>query len=190
MAGNIIFLNGASSSGKSSIAKQLQVLLDEPYTIMSVDLFLSQIDSWTCVDESELPQGTFRTRLRAFHHCLGAMSRAGLHQIVDHLFEDPDWLEECAYLLRELPVFLIGVHCSIPELERREQARGDRPTGLAKRQAGKVHLHGVYDLEIDTTSTLPLECAEAIQAFLQQLLIDPAIGLLAEILPEPDQWSP
>jgi chloramphenicol 3-O-phosphotransferase len=36
-AGQIIFLNGTSSSGKSSIAEQLLLVLDRPYFHMSVD---------------------------------------------------------------------------------------------------------------------------------------------------------
>jgi chloramphenicol 3-O phosphotransferase len=36
-AGQIIFLNGASSSGKTSIARELLLVLDRPYFHMSVD---------------------------------------------------------------------------------------------------------------------------------------------------------
>ncbi|CAH0536644.1 Putative O-phosphotransferase [Vibrio marisflavi CECT 7928] len=38
---DIIFLNGASSSGKSSIAKQLQMILGENYLHLGIDTFIS-----------------------------------------------------------------------------------------------------------------------------------------------------
>ena len=41
--GRIIFLNGTSSSGKSSIAKALQNLLETPFLHVSADDFLSML---------------------------------------------------------------------------------------------------------------------------------------------------
>jgi chloramphenicol 3-O-phosphotransferase len=41
--GTIIFLNGTSSSGKTSIARALQKSLDEPYLYLSVDSFLDML---------------------------------------------------------------------------------------------------------------------------------------------------
>ena len=39
----VIFLNGPSSSGKSSIARALQRLLAEPYLHVGVDYFLAPL---------------------------------------------------------------------------------------------------------------------------------------------------
>jgi chloramphenicol 3-O phosphotransferase len=36
-AGQIIFLNGASSSGKTAVARALQHILEEPYLLIGVD---------------------------------------------------------------------------------------------------------------------------------------------------------
>lgn len=49
--GKVIFLNGTSSSGKSTIAGELQKVLHEPYLHVSCDAFLSQLpgsagESW------------------------------------------------------------------------------------------------------------------------------------------------
>lgn len=49
---------------------------------------------------------------------------------------------------------------------RRERVRGDRLPGLAARQYRLVHAHGEYDLECDTSTAGPRECAERIQEFL------------------------
>ncbi|WP_370646425.1 hypothetical protein [Photobacterium sp. OFAV2-7] len=40
---DVIILNGASSSAKSSIAKQLQSLLDEYYPHIGIDTFISMM---------------------------------------------------------------------------------------------------------------------------------------------------
>ena len=41
--GKIIFLNGVSSSGKTTVAKELQARLSEPYCWLSVDSFIDTI---------------------------------------------------------------------------------------------------------------------------------------------------
>jgi chloramphenicol 3-O-phosphotransferase len=86
----IIFLNGTSSSGKTTIARELLDVLDELYFHVPVD---------------------------AFH----AM---------------------------------------------RERDRGDRPAGPAAHQVERVHAHGIYDLEFDTSATAPRDCAELVRDFL------------------------
>jgi len=41
--GLVIFLNGTSSSGKTTIAKALQSKLEEPFMIVSLDTYLNQL---------------------------------------------------------------------------------------------------------------------------------------------------
>lgn len=43
MTGRIIYLNGTSSSGKSSIALSLQQMLGEPHLRLGVDTFLGMM---------------------------------------------------------------------------------------------------------------------------------------------------
>ena len=45
-----------------------------------------------------------------------------------------------------------------------EAAREDRIAGMAASQATIVHEGVAYDLEVDTTSTAPIECARVIAA--------------------------
>ncbi|MFG2386435.1 phosphotransferase-like protein [Streptomyces avermitilis] len=61
---------------------------------------------------------------------------------------------------------LVGVHCPLPELERRESERGDRQPGLAAMQYGEVHSHELHDLDIDSSLHTPAECALRIRDFL------------------------
>jgi chloramphenicol 3-O phosphotransferase len=52
----------------------------------------------------------------------------------------------------------------MPVAAVREIARGDRVTGMAAAQAEQVHLGVLYDLEVDTTHSDPMECARIIAA--------------------------
>ena len=45
----------------------------------------------------------------------------------------------------------MGLHCDLTTLTRREQERGDRPTGSAARDFFSVHQNRRYDLIVDTT---------------------------------------
>jgi chloramphenicol 3-O phosphotransferase len=68
-----------------------------------------------------------------FHRCLPALLDAGNNLIVDDIIETPQMWTQFRTLLRGHDVFLVGLHCLPAELERREQARGDRRVGDAAR---------------------------------------------------------
>jgi len=162
--GLIIFLNGTSSSGKSSIAKELLSVLDEPYFHMPVDAFHAMRTRRAFTPEHL--QTVLKHTWMGFHRAVAGMAAAGNNIVVDHLFSEPWRLHDCLALFNPQDVVLVGVHCPLPELERREQARGDRPPGLAARQIDRVHAHGIYDIECDTRTTSALGCAQQIKIFL------------------------
>jgi chloramphenicol 3-O phosphotransferase len=58
-----------------------------------------------------------------------------------------------------------GLHCPLPELERREVARGDRRMGEARADYRKVHSFGVYDLDLNSTESLDLNVSTLIFAW-------------------------
>jgi chloramphenicol 3-O phosphotransferase len=162
--GLIIFLNGTSSSGKSSIAQALLPILDEPYFHMPVDAFHA-MRARHAFTPDQLPAVLRRTWM-GFHRAVAGMAAAGNNIVVDHIFSEPWRLDDCLALFTPQNVVLVGVHCPLPELERREQARGDRPPGLAARQFERVHAHGSYDIECDTSTTSAIDCAQQIRDFL------------------------
>jgi chloramphenicol 3-O phosphotransferase len=159
--GQIILLNGTSSSGKSSIAKDLLRMLDSPYYYMSVDAFNAMRDRRDLQPE-EIEGLLYRMR-RGFHRAIAGMAAGGNDIVVDHVLSEPWRLTDCLELFAPFDVVFVGVHCAAAELERRERARGDRPAGLAAQQLSAVHKHGVYDIECDTTTTSPHDCARQIK---------------------------
>lgn len=162
--GVIIFLNGTSSSGKSSIAEELLPVLDDTYFHMPVDAFHAMRARRDLTPE-EL-RSALRHTWMGFHRAVAGMAAGGNNVVVDHVLSERWRLLDCVALFVPEDVVLVGVHCPLPELERREQERGNRPTGLAARQIAQVHAHGIYDIECDTSTTSPSDCARRIKDFL------------------------
>ncbi len=178
--GTIILLNGASSSGKTSIIRALQPILDEPYLEAGIDKFLFMLPNdylmkahlWHQVigyeqgDNGELlPKvGNHGHQLmRGMHRAIAALAQTGNHVIADHVLLDDTWREDCVKALAGLDVLFVGIICPLNILEEREKDRKDRTLGQAGGQAKLVHNKCIYDLEVDTSQYSPIECAEKIK---------------------------
>lgn len=154
--GKIIIINGPSSSGKTTLALALQKQLDIPFIRFSFDLFLGQnslpmeqirkdIFSWDLLRPSVF---------KGIHQCIPALATAGNNIIFDHIIEAEAWRDDLITLISEMDVFFVGLHCSLPELERREALRGNRHKGEAQKDLRTVHSITTYDLELDSENSL------------------------------------
>jgi chloramphenicol 3-O phosphotransferase len=154
--GKIILLNGASSSGKSTLAGELQTRLDIPFWHISIDhLRAAHVLPKSRIESREFSWREMRPAFfEGFHRCLPALSRAGNNLIIEHIVETSDWMNRLVRLLAHLDVFFAGVHCSLSERERRERERGDRRIGEAKLDYETTHTFGIYDSEVNTTEPL------------------------------------
>ena len=150
--GKIILINGASSSGKSTLARQLQQTLPIPFWHFSFDhLRDSNALPMARVRSGEIDWSAMRPAVfDGFHRCLPVLAEAGNNLIVDHIIENEMWMSDLVKLLTGLDVFFVGVHCPLPELERRERERGNRRVGEARTDYQVVHGFAEYDLEIDS----------------------------------------
>jgi len=158
--GKIIFLNGVSSAGKSTLTKSLQEKLTEPYCWLSVDNFLSTIHEKFFNSEY---RASLSQALRAMHHTIKLFSDMGLNVIVDHVLEKQKWLDECVEILYEYPVLFVHVTCPLEELRRREKERGDRQIGQAETQLSLLNpKDNTYDITVDTFSNSKEACADKI----------------------------
>lgn len=160
LPGRVVFLNGTSSSGKSTVADELLRTLDGAWHHFAVD-HIHRVRSrhdWT--DEEFLP--IFQRSVRGFHRTVAGMASAGNDVVVDHILGERWRLDDCLEVLAGLPVYLVGVHCALPELERRERARGNRAIGRAALQFPLVHRDLRYDVEVHTDHQSPAECAATI----------------------------
>jgi len=169
-AGKIILLNGASSSGKSTLARAVQGQLDEPFWHLSIDhLRDSGVLPLDRVRAGDFAWKSMRPAFfQGFHNALPAIAVAGNNLIVDHIVETPEWLNTLLSLLRPFDVYFVGLHCPLQELERRELARGDRRIGDARRDFETIHEFVKYDLELDTTNPARINAATLIAEWTQR----------------------
>jgi chloramphenicol 3-O phosphotransferase len=188
MAGRCIVLNGASSSGKTTIACALQELWPgpNPLQVSGFDTFLScqprefyGIDggtaagfSWRAttlggVATQQIVAGPLGTALvRAAQAYWRACAEEGFDQLIDDVWLTREQALGLKDALEGFDVLWVGVHCPLEVLEARERARSDRPVGQARGQAHLVHSWTSYDLELDTSRLSPAECAQQILAAL------------------------
>jgi len=161
---DVIVLNGTSSSGKTSLAIALQETLEESYMHLSIDAILGTLPQRAFTPDVIVQ--TVHRGMAGFHRCIAALASTGNKVIVDIVFENKEWAEECILLLQPYNALFVGVHCLLEELERREQARGNRTIGMARRQLNHVHLRIQYDIEVNTLENTPEQCAEQIKQHL------------------------
>lgn len=186
----IIFLNGTSSSGKTTLLKQLQKKLSDPYLDMGIDKFIWMLPSrflerplWDDVLGKAVHAGSAGQRLfSGMHHAIAATAVRGNNIIADHVFVEKAWVDECAELFVNLNAYLFGLTCPLEVLEQRERDRKDRTLGQARLQFDIIHKYAQYDLELDTSKLGPEECAQQIMERLQ----DPpaAFGKLKASIPK------
>lgn len=166
-SGKIIVINGPSSSGKTTLALALQKQFDIPFIRFSFDLFLDH----NAFPMEQIRKGMFSwdsmrpAVFAGLHQCLPALATAGNNIIFDHIIETKMWLHNLISLVSGLDVFFVGLHCSLPELERREMQRGDRRTGEARQDFESVHSITSYDLELNSENALDENVAFLIRAW-------------------------
>lgn len=159
LKGRIILLNGASSSGKSSVGRALLPLLPDPWFLVPIDAVgaMRSTVHTRVLDDAEISEMLRRTRL-GYHRAVAALASAGNDVIMDYPLSEQWRMNDLLETLEGYDVTLVEVRCSQAELERRERVRGDRPVGLARSQS-TVYAHGEFDIAVDTTSTGPDACA-------------------------------
>lgn len=176
MESTIIFLNGASSSGKTSILHCLQDRLPEPFLEMGIDRFIFMLPKryrdrplWDEVlGRADRAGAAGRVLFSGMHHAIAAAARQGNHVIADHVLVEPAWVEECTELFASRLAYLIGLRCPLEVLEQRERARRDRTLGQARAQFDVIHRFARYDLEVDTSIFSAEQCAQQIMERLKK----------------------
>lgn len=160
MKGKIILLNGVSSSGKTTLVEEL-VRCMSGYFRLSIDDFDTLIEK---MEDRESGERLIPVATEVFFHRTVVMfSDQGVNVIVDQILHNEETMKDCLEVLRDYPVFFVGVHCPMEELERREKVRGDRCIGQAVKQLDYVHQQGeVYDVEVDTFREAIEDCARVI----------------------------
>jgi chloramphenicol 3-O phosphotransferase len=168
----IIYLNGPSSSGKTTLAKALQNSFSDPYLHVGLDKIIGfmpeKINNWEggfaplgfswkpSTDPTghpiyQIQMGPFAKKItRSLKDISFLLASQGYNLIIDDVAFGAIEVEEWKKILKHYPVLYVGVTTPLAILEERERARGDRFLGSARGQYFKVHENISYDLEIDT----------------------------------------
>jgi chloramphenicol 3-O phosphotransferase len=142
--GRIIFCNGAPSTGKTTLAKEIQARCPVPLWHRSLDDFLAGY----AVRGPEHFEPVMRGYLRA----LRTLADEGVDLVAEAVI-----IPERKELYREtfggVTQLLVGVRCSLETAQAREAARTDRTRKIDLDHPWwlSVHEHE-YDLEVDTSS--------------------------------------
>ncbi len=199
--GQIVILNGAPRSGKSSIVTAIQETFDGPWMNLGVDVFVRHVTPRRYRPGMGLRPGEAGHELAALvpvfyaalYDSIAAHSTAGLNVVVDVGHHDGNVLADSARRLAGLPVLFVGVRCPIEVIMDRRNTdqvgrEGEYATGSAADPVPApvllwqrmVHVPGIYDLEVDTSILSPTDCAAAIRRRLDDGPAPSAFRRLAE----------
>jgi len=182
--GTIIFLNGTSSAGKTTLAMTLQELLEKPYHHVSLDQFrdgmpakyrgLNSPEGSTGhrglnvlpIDSASGPTFTLiqfgdvgKLMLRGMRRAMAAMASEGINLLIDDIILERSFLEDYLETMVGINVYFVGVLCPAEVISERETVRPGRFPGTAVGHLDICHAHGDYDVKVDTASQSPEECA-------------------------------
>jgi chloramphenicol 3-O phosphotransferase len=168
----IIYLNGPSSSGKTTLAKALQQAFEQPYLHIGLDRVIGmmpdKLNNWegepaplgfswkSSVDETghivqEIQTGPFAEKMiQTFMEIVLSMAKIGHYIIIDDVSFGKCQVDTWREVLKDFNVLWIGINAPLDILEQREQARGNRILGSARAQNLRVHQGMHYDLEFET----------------------------------------
>lgn len=189
--GQIIILNGAPRSGKSSIAAVIQECFDDIWINLGVDRCMQMTPARYQPGIGLRPGGerpdlepVVAVLYRALYESIAAHSWLGINVVVDVGHHDSysqplGTLVDGARRLQGLPVLFVGVRCPTDVIMERRRATGwntdtapgdpvPNPVHLWQQEA---HRPGIYDLEVDTSVLSPSASADLIR---QQLSHGPA----------------
>lgn len=184
--GTVIFLNGTSSAGKTTLAMALQESLTAPYQHMALDQFRDGLPAkyrglnapadstghaglnvvpvhHKAAGYTEVRFGTVgKQMLKGMRRAIAAMAREGNNIIIDDIILEQEFLSDYIVALQNVAVYFVAVRCPLEIIAEREAARPGRFPGTAESHIDVCHAHGQYDVEVDTSNQTPAECAATV----------------------------
>jgi len=167
--GRIIFLNGVTSSGKTSIVEALQNRDDCYFYVVANDLFEQMIG------DKFLRENYWQHLSRVIllmYHTARLFSDMGCDVLIDGiLVERPEiapHYRQMMDILADNPLSVVEVACPLDVCRARNIARGDRFETQSDEQARLMATDIEYALTVHTDKNTPEECADAILRALMQ----------------------
>jgi len=161
--GKIIFLNGVTSSGKTSIVDALQARRDVFFYVVANDLFQEMVgeqyleeDYWKYLSEVII----------MMYHTAKLYSDLGKNVLIDGILVEREEIKphygQLMEIMKDSPLDIVEVYCPIDICRQRNVERGDRYESQSDEQAELMSRDIAYSLRVDTSNNSPEECAEQI----------------------------
>ncbi len=161
--GKIIFLNGVTSSGKTSIVEEMQDYSDPFFYVVANDLFENtigdkhlQTDYWKYLSEAII----------IMYHAAKLFSDSGKRVLIDGiLVERPELTphyEQVKNIFDGYPLDIVELYCPLDICRQRNIERGDRREDQSDEQNKIMASNIRYSYSVDTSVNTPEECAEMI----------------------------
>ncbi|MCL2406323.1 MAG: chloramphenicol phosphotransferase CPT family protein [Defluviitaleaceae bacterium] len=121
--GKIIYLNGISGAGKTTLAKKLQEQASEPFYWLSLDIFCQTLSPKKFLRGYDAFTSLLNTA--KFYSSIGVNSIIDTVHIQKDTYEKGGLFHAALQLLNDCPVLFVHVTCPPDELRRRKTERGD-----------------------------------------------------------------
>ena len=161
--GRIIFLNGVTSAGKTSIVEALQERDDVFFYVVANDLFQEMVGEkylrenyWKYLSEVIL----------MMYHTAKLYSDMGKHVLIDGILVEREEIKphyrQLLEIMQDNPLDVVEVYCPLDICRERNIKRGDRYEEQSAEQH-ELMAEGIrYACRVDTSLHSPDECAEMI----------------------------
>lgn len=161
--GRIIFLNGVTSAGKTSIVEALQERDDIFFYVVANDLFQEM------VGEKFLQENYWKYLSEVIimmYHTAKLYSDMGKNVLIDGILVEREEIKphyrQLLEILKDNPLDVVEVYCPLDICRERNIARGDRFESQSDEQQELMAKNIEYALRVDTSLHSPAECAEMI----------------------------
>lgn len=157
MGKQIFLLNGPSSSGKSTLAKELQKLIsekrNEKYDIISIDDFLKMNTEDTIYEDDvfEISGDLCKKVIE--------LLKTGSGAIIDHVITSERIFNQLKEMLCTYTIKFVHITCPLNVLKKREKERRNRCLGSAEASYEYLFPKEGYDLTLDADSMSAKDCA-------------------------------
>ncbi len=161
--GRIIFLNGVTSSGKTSIVDALQEREDIFFYVVANDLFEQMVgdrylreDYWKYLSDVII----------MMYHTAKLYSDMGKNVLIDGILVEREEIkphyEQLLEILKENPLDIVEVHCPLDICRERNCMREDRYETQSEEQLALMAKNITYRVKVDTSVHSSAECADII----------------------------
>lgn len=161
--GRILFLNGVTSSGKTSIVEALQARNEVFFYVVANDLFQEM------VGEKYLRENYWKYLSEAIllmYHTAKLFSDMGKNVLIDGILveraEIRPHYQRLMEILRDNPLDIVEIYCPLEICRQRNIARGDRYETQSEEQKALMASNIAYSLRVDTSLLSPKQCARRI----------------------------